>query len=312
MYGYREKTSKNVFSNYIIMISIFSLIIFTNLFILLCGLYVMHLFTIRSFSFLKNDKIKSSLFWSTFIILCIINFSFIISELVLFINTSKPNQSDLLYLKMNVPMMIIFTLIEICIISIISKDTRVTNPKSFLFRAAYVFALYNMLWFAHRVANCFIVSIYFIAIAPSQTIAVITLCISTIVILVAALTSIVNLCHSSTPCVKTCNTLTIMLIVFNIVLALIFFTIIFVGLTQHGLSASQMGSILLSLTIPMLIIFALQIGIGVIFSGHKEESDGKTSSTTKDNAGRASQDSSNSLNRDSERLPLCENRVSNL
>ena len=28
-----------------------------------------------------------------------------------------------------------------------------------------------MLWFSHRVANCFIVSIYYLAIAPSQTIA---------------------------------------------------------------------------------------------------------------------------------------------
>ncbi len=37
------------------------------------------------------------------------------------------------------------------------------------------YGICNILWFIHRTCNCFIVSLYFVAIAPAQTIAAITL-----------------------------------------------------------------------------------------------------------------------------------------
>ncbi len=73
-----------------------------------------------------------------------------------------------------------FTFIKIIVITILSKNFKVSGricciSRPFIVRAVHCYALCNMLWFAHRVTNCFIVSIYFIAIAPSQTIAIITL-----------------------------------------------------------------------------------------------------------------------------------------
>ncbi len=112
-----------------------------------------------------------------------------------------------------------------------------------------------MLWFAHRVANCFIVSICYIAVAPSQTIAVSALLLSAIVIVIAALTSVLHIFYSETSrkCLKVCNTLAVLLTVVSILVTSVFFTIIFVDLTNHGLSATHVGSIIISMAIPTLI-----------------------------------------------------------
>ena len=47
-----------------------------------------------------------------------------------------------------------------------------------------------MFWFAHRVGNCFVVSMYFIAMSPAPTITVITLLLSFIVLLIAAISGV--------------------------------------------------------------------------------------------------------------------------
>ncbi len=79
-----------------------------------------------------------------------------------------------------------------------------------------------MLWFAHCVANCFFVSIYFVAIAPSQTIAVISLLVSVITIVIVGLTLVIYHNNSTSltdsdnaqtataiKCLKICNILKI-------------------------------------------------------------------------------------------------------
>ncbi len=162
---------------------------------------------------------------------------------------------------MNLPMVCLFTLIELCAISILSKNIEVSGniccfSHPFIVRAVHCYALCNMLWFAHRVANCFMVSIYYLPSAPSQTIAVSTLLLSAIVIVIAALTSVLHLFYSGTSrkCLKVCNTLDVLLTVFSIIATSVFFTIIFVDLTNHGLSATHVGSIKLSMAIPTLIL----------------------------------------------------------
>ncbi len=147
----------------------------------------------------------------------------------------------------------------------LSKNFKVSGhicciSRPFIVRAVHCYALCNMLWFAHRVGNCFIVSIYFIAIAPSQTIAIITLLLCTILIIILALASIMHICcstdtttTSSEKCLNICNSLTILCIVLSFIATLFCFTIIFVDLTQHGLSSSTIGSTLLSISIPSLL-----------------------------------------------------------
>ncbi len=159
------------------------------------------------------------------------------------------------------PLTCLLSLIEICAISIIGKKIIVSRhifciSRPFIVRAVHCYALCNMLWFAHRVANCFIVSICYMAIAPSQTIAVSTLLLSAIVIVIAALTNVLLIFYSETSqkCLKVCNTLAVLLTVLSILAISVFFTIIFVDLINHGLSATHVGSIILSMAIPTLIL----------------------------------------------------------
>ncbi len=165
------------------------------------------------------------------------------------------------YLIFNMPITCLLTFIEICAISSIGKKIIVSShifciSRPFIVRAVHCYALCNMLWFAHRVANCFIVSICYMAIAPSQTIAVSALLLSAIVIIIAALTSVLHIFYSETlkKCLKVCNTLAVLLTVLSILATSVFFTIIFVDLTNHGLSATHVGSIILSMAIPTLIL----------------------------------------------------------
>ncbi len=189
-------------------------------------------------------------------------------------------------------MVCLFTLIELCAIGILSKYIKVSGniccfSHPFIVRAVHCYALCNMLWFAHRVANCFFVSIYFVAIAPSQTIAVISLLVSVITIVIVGLTLVIyHMLYSTNTtftdsdnaqtattikCLKICNILTILLMIICVIATLVFFTIIFVDLTQHGLSATHIGSILISMAIPTLIL-GLSIAIKRYFKS-KEESD---------------------------------------
>ncbi len=146
-----------------------------------------------------------------------------------------------LYFKMNVPMIGLFTFIEICVITVVGKNIEVSHricctSRPFIVRAVHCYALCNMLWFAHRVANCLIVSIYYISVYPSQTIAAITLLLSAIIIVIAGLTSVILIFYSNTTnkCLKICNTITVLIILICIITTLVLFTVIFVDLTAQS------------------------------------------------------------------------------
>ncbi len=204
------------------------------------------------FDSLLSPHMKIILFWSVFAVLFVVNTSVFITELYLFFSTISYGY----YSIVNVPIICLLTFIEICAISIIGKKIIVSShifciSRPFIVRAVHC----NMLWLAHRVANCFIVSICYIAVSPSQTIAVSALLLSAIVIVIAALTSVLHVFYSETSrkCLKVCNSLAVLLTVVSILATSVFFTIIFVDLTSHGLSATHVGSIILSMAIPTLI-----------------------------------------------------------
>ncbi len=251
-----KQLSENGFSYTLKTVTIYSFIVFVHVSVLLCGLFMIKISTSNTIIFdsLLSPHMKIILFWSVFTVLFVVNTSVFIAELYLFSSTL------FVYVIFNVPLICLLTFIEICAISIIGKKIIVSShifciSRPFIVRAVHCYALCNMLWFAHRVANCFIVSICYMAIAPSQTIAVSTLLLSAIVIVIAALTSVLHIFYSGTSrkCLKVCNTLAVLLTVFSIIATSVFFTIIFVDLTNHGLSATHVGSIILSMAIPTLI-----------------------------------------------------------
>ena len=111
---------------------------------------------------------------------------------IFFTHISPDATFSLYYLSMNIPLIGLFTLVEICTITVLTKNVTISPrilciSQSKVVKAIQVYAICNILWFAHRVGNCFIVSIYFIAIAPSQTIAVVTLCLSAIILFIIAI-----------------------------------------------------------------------------------------------------------------------------
>ncbi len=255
-YNDNKQPSENGFSNTLIAVTIFSFIVFVHVSVLLCGLFVIKILASHTIILdsLLSPQMKAILFWSIFAVLLVINTSVFIIELLLFCVRID------YYLLFNIPLTCLLTLIEICAISIIGKKIIVSShifciSRPFIVRAVHCYALCNMLWFAHRVANCFIVSICYIAVSPSQTIAVSALLLSAIVIVIAALTSVLHIFYSETSrkCLKVCNTLAVLLTVVSILATSVFFTIIFVDLTNHGLSATHVGSIILSMAIPTLI-----------------------------------------------------------
>ncbi len=200
------------------------------------------------------------LFWSAFSVFLVINLTCFLVELSIFHDSA-------IYFMLNLPMICFFTLIEIIAITFIGKDIEVCHricciSTPCIVRAVHYYALCNMLWFAHRVANCFIVSIYYIAVYPSETISIITLLLSTIIIIIFGITSVVFICsyNNTNKCVKGFNTIILFIIVICIITTLVLITIIFVDLTLHGLSASQIGSTLLAMAIPS-VIFVLGLMI---------------------------------------------------
>ena len=162
----------------------------------------------------------------------------------------------------------IFLLIEIisllsCLrkrIELSSRICCITNQC--VVRVIYSFAMCNIFWLTHRVGRCFIVSIYFIAISPASTLSVVMFSVTTIVILIATLTIIFyTCCYTNSKCwAKVCKSIVILLIFFFLLLFIVCFTLIFVILNLNGLTAATLGTITLSLTIP-LFMFVVSFSI---------------------------------------------------
>ena len=112
----------------------------------------------------------------------------------------------------------------------------------------------------HRLWNIYFVSIYFIAVAPASTLATIALCISVTLIVILAIASISHTCcySDSKVCAKILKILLLLLMISSLTSVLVFLTIIFITFTSNGLSATSIGSIILSLTIP-LVMFVISL-----------------------------------------------------
>ncbi len=109
----------------------------------------------------------------------------------------------------------LFSLSEIIAIHIITKKSM---PQTKLCsRILLNFGICNILWIFHRVGNCCIVSLYFIAIAPVQTLAAITLCLSSVMMLVVTTAMILHICYSGffikkKRCITTCKIILLLIL----------------------------------------------------------------------------------------------------
>ena len=225
------------------------------------GLYTLRLATTASFFSQKlvgimSNKMTVIVFWSIFTVLFIVNmtcFSFDII-FVLF-----PYDLKTIYFYL---FPFVFMILEIFILlCCLSKHTILSSricciSKHWIVRVIYSFAILNIFWFAHRVGKCFLTSMCFIAISPASTLAVITLCVSLIVISIVAISNMAYVCFlsNSRRCAKMCNVFILLFMILFLITFVLIFSLIFVNFTNHGLSATSIGTIILSLTIPSITL----------------------------------------------------------
>ncbi len=244
-------------SDHLILLSI--VLFFVNIIILICSLYIIYKVEMASNSFwtyVKSIKTANIILWKSFAIV-----SFILNAVYLFIVIALSVDYNNNYIYAYLVYLCFYTglsaLIEIVAIHIITKKSM---PQTKLCsRILLNFGICNIVWIFHRVGNCCIVSLYFIAIAPAQTLAAITLCLSSVMMLVVTTAMILHICYSGffikkKRCITTCKIILLLILLIGVIAVIASYSLIFVDLTQHGLTGSDMGSILLSLIIPILTL----------------------------------------------------------
>ena len=241
--------------------------------VMIFGLYLLKQGAVTTFSFKKwrmlNAQINKFLFWSASFVLFTVNISCLVFEIIMIrqyistINNIKNNighdySFTLAFYIPPFPFMLIEIFVVLCCLR---KHIGVTShvcciSRLWFIRLVYSLAVCNIFWFFHHVANCFIVSMYFIAMAPAPTLTVIALLISFIVISIAAISTIAFTCYSAKykRCNKICQTLLLLLMLFCLISFIMLFTLLFLIFTLHGLSASSLGTVILSLIIPFVMV----------------------------------------------------------
>ena len=245
-----------------------------HFFVMIFGLYLLKQGAVTSFTFNKWKFLIAQinriiLFWSasfvllTVNILCLVFEIFIIRQYITIENKNKigiPLDHVFFPLTFYLPPIPIIIIEIFVILCALRKHITLSSHicciyKLWFIKFVYSLAVCNMFWFAHRVANCFIVSMYFIAMAPAPSLTVIALLISFIVISIAAISSMSLTCFSAKykPCKKRYQTLLLLLMLFCLISLIFWLTLLFLIFTLHGLSASSLGTVILSLIIPMVM-----------------------------------------------------------
>ena len=207
---------------------------------------------------LCSKKTMSIMFWSASVVLSILNIGWTATNIMFLCVSYNYNNSRVIL----VPLMILFFMIfEITTVHLLTKNIRISSSICYIttqivVRAFQTYAICSIFWFAHRVGIWFIISINFIAASPSQTSAIIALCSSIILTCIIIIVVGVHSCYSSSESIIKIVFKIIMLVVFLISISIVFllFTFIFVDLTQHDLSSSGIGSIILSLLLPFVTL----------------------------------------------------------
>lgn len=130
--------------------------------------------------------------------------------------------------------------------------------RHYLIILLHTLAICSILWFLRWLGCNLIVAIFFITLAPAQTLAAISLIYSAIASTVMTITYIIYCLtrNSDTSTSKIAILVEILLVsifYFLVIAFLTFLTILFNELAENGLTSSGLGSILLSLVAPTLV-----------------------------------------------------------
>lgn len=161
-------------------------------------------------------------------------------------------------------LMFLVFIFEVIAIWIIVKDFKISNlpcclSNRFAMRTIHTLALCHILWFLHRVGCNLLVAVFFIVLAPAQTVAAITLIYSVVVCTIFC--TAYNFHHlSEIKCLSYKSWLIPILKIFlslllycSFVSLIILFNHLYDQFAIYGLTSSGLGSIILSLVAPTIV-----------------------------------------------------------
>ena len=180
------------------------------------------------------------------------------------------------------PMIVLasFGIIEVICLFVLSKDFKTTDSvccfSHHVLRVFHTSAWCQLVWFLHHVGSNLLVAIFFIAIAPAQTLAAITLLYSVLVFTILYIAYYTNSFRKYGRCCNRKCKLFLASVLYLLTVAFIsLLTIIFNDLAENGLTSSGLGSIVLSLvapTIVFIITLKLKRQLGSFFKPPEESS----------------------------------------
>ena len=244
-----------------------------NLIITIFGIYSASKLLEKIASYFKEDSNSmntnelNAIYWSTVLVCGIINIICLFLRIWSTITTKNTNLYGSFYINyelvLTMPLVPIIFLIETVSIWIIVKDFKLRDSvccftNRYVLRIIHTFAICHILWFLHNVGCGLLVAIFFIALAPAQTLAAISLIFFVIfctICYVAFNIYYINKmrCCTKESCKIACKLFTLFILYLCIVITLVCLTLLFSELANNGLTSSGLGSVVLSLVAPTIV-----------------------------------------------------------
>ena len=228
-----------------------------NLVIAITGIYYIPKILRQIVSYLKRNRnlftVKEfkEIFWATVIVSVIVN-----------ITCTAASYFYIMYM-VNLVTYCLIIVVEMPSIWFSVKDLKIVDTffgcsNRYLLRAIHTLAVCHILWFLHRMGCNLLVATFFIALAPTQTLAAISLIYLVVISSTLCLSvafhyfrKLRGTCRSY--CSVFCK-ICVLFVFYTILMGfLVFLTVLFNELNQHGLTSSGLGSVILSLVAPTVV-----------------------------------------------------------
>ena len=218
------------------------------------GLHKLTALSKGRFILLTIDQVDD-LYWAVVVVCGVVDFAITVMNLYLvssyeyafIVVIVTPTKYSVLYI------------FEIVCLFVLSKDFKTTDSvccfsHRHVLRVIHTLAWCQLVWFLHRVGCNLLVAIFFIAIAPAQTLAAITLLYSVLVCTILYIAYNINSFRKYQRCCKRKCKLFLAFVLYLLTVAFIsLLTLIFNDLAENGLTSSGLGSIILSLVAPTIV-----------------------------------------------------------
>ncbi len=230
-----------------------------NILIAIVGIYCLNLIITKYESYQHTNSTRkyfNSIYGASVIIAGVINIASLTVDMMFIMF------GDFMFFRL--PLMALIFLVETVAVFIVIKKFRISScvcgccSRPLVMRLVHTLAICHLLWFLHLVCLGFIVAAFFIALAPGQTIAALSLMY--LVILVSIVYVACCIYSIQKKCIMIWKIFLLTITYLCLVGLAVVFTLYYIDLSKNGLTSSTMGSVLLSLIPPMAVFF---IGVAI-------------------------------------------------